>query len=175
MSSENVNLLKDLLRILTPNEINELTTKSDGDNLAPLSELLMEEIDEFEWRAKYGEETEFKKKVSYRAGKSASKLFRFVGLTNTKTIVIKIEEDESKTSARNAPSIKENADGQSEGDEDFLKIKEQLKGAYRKIKGKEVLNLYQDYAAIDINQLKATKDDLKKSAHSGNLVNKRQA
>ena len=57
----------------------------------------------------------------------------------------------------------------------FLKIKEQLNGAYRKIKGQEVLNLYQDYAAIDINQLKATKDDLKKSAHSGNLINKRQA
>jgi hypothetical protein len=175
MSSETVHLLKDILRVLTPNEINELTTKSDGDNLAPLSEILLEEIDEIDFRQRNGEDTEYKKKVTFRAGKSASKLFRFVGLTNTKTIVIVVEEDEKRTSLRSSKSSNKGEEGQKDDEQDFLQIKEDLNGAYRKIKGQEVLTLYKNYAAIDINQLKATKDDLKKSAHSGNLINKRQA
>lgn len=172
MSGERVNLLKDILRVLTPNEINELTTKSDGDNLAPLSEILLEEIDEFEFRNRNGDDSEYQKKVTFRAGKSASKLFRFVGVTNTKTIVILVEKDERQSSKKKKQTSE---DGEVDDVRDFLRIKEELNGAYRKIKGKEVLTLYKDYAAIDINQLKATKDDLKKSAHSGNLINKRQA
>lgn len=174
MKSESTNLLKDILRVLTPNEINELTTKSDGDNLAPLSEILLEEIDELEFRDRNGDESEYQKKVTFRAGKSASKLFRFVGLTNTETIVIVVEEDEKRSSKRASKKYKDD-DGAVDEEQDFLRIKEDLNGAYRKIKGKEVLTLYKNYAAIDINQLKATKDDLKRSAHSGNLVNKRQA
>lgn len=170
MSSENNNLLKDLLRVITPNEINELTTKSDGDNLAPLSEYLLDQLEEFDWRDRHGEEEEFKKKVSFRAGKSASKLFRFVGLTNTKTIVILLDDKEDKAKEQEYKSK------ESRGNEnDFLDIKDKLHIAYRKTKGKEVMNLYQNYAAIDIKQLKTTKDDLKKSAHAGNLINKRQA
>lgn len=173
MKSESTNLLKDLIRVLTPNEINELTTKSDGDNLAALSEILLDEIDEQEFRDRNGEDSEYEKKVTFRAGKSASKLFRFVGITNTKTIVILIEEE---THSNQNLGNSENEENIFVGEEqDFLRIKENLNGAYRKIKGREVLSLYKNYSEIDINQLKATKDDLKKSAHSGNLVNKRQA
>ena len=62
MKSESTNLLKDLIRVLTPNEINELTTKSDGDNLAALSEILLDEIDEQEFRDRNGEDSEYEKK-----------------------------------------------------------------------------------------------------------------
>lgn len=91
MGSEYVSLLKDLLRVLTLDEINELTTRPDTDNLVPLTELLDMKVSEMRFRRFYPEEMPFKRPILKRAGNAAHRLFKFLGAAGSKNILIKTE------------------------------------------------------------------------------------
>ncbi|MGB0455212.1 MAG: hypothetical protein ACPGJV_16005 [Bacteriovoracaceae bacterium] len=172
--SSDVLLLKDFLRVLTPAEINELTTMSDGENLAPLSELLNEKIEEIAWVQTHEGGTTFKKKQTYRIGKSVCKLFRFLGASNTKTLLFDVKEQEG--TVHEPEVLEETNDGQGEEKgKHFLDVKDKLSQVQKKLKKVEVLSMYSQNASIDLNQLRKTKDDLGKTVHKGNLINKRQA
>ncbi len=53
--------------------------------------------------------------------------------------------------------------------------KKKLEKSYSRLKGREILALYQKNAEIDIEQEKSLKEDLSKSTKIGVLVNKKQA
>lgn len=164
-------MMRNILRVITPNEINDLTTTSVGENKVPLSEILDDEIDRLElFSTGHGREADnillFRKKRDFRAGNSSKRLFSFLGLENEENVVI------NKRTFRNKSS--ENSKDINKKD-NFLNAQESLRESQKKLKSAEVFQLYKKSSSISSEQIKHSKDDLSKSTNIGVLVNKKQA
>lgn len=160
-------LLNDLMRILTPEEISELTSTSSGSSRIELTELLhsyengetVNDVEEYSAKIlpfkKTGEKEETE--ITYEAG---PKVIEYINhFCHKKSL-----GDTSK-----------NSDGKSVETSTFIiKEKERFEYVQAKLKKKEVLSLYMKNASVDIEQEKTLKDNLAKSSRSGVLVNKKQ-
>ena len=141
-------MMKDILRIITPVEINDLTTTSDGENRIPLSEMLDDEVDRLDLITQgLASESEkillFKKKRDFRAGTSCKRLFKFLGLENTENVSIVKNEKKRESSSNNIHKLKEN---------NFLDAQDRLRESQRKLKSAEVLQLYKKSQDISVKK-----------------------
>jgi hypothetical protein len=164
-----VSLLGDILRIITPEEISELTATSSGSSRLELTDML----DQFEDGEK----------------------FDFTNDEGAKILPFKkggeVEEEEQLAPVQAGPQVHEYFQHYIEkmkiGDTSkdvkgntvetsvfILKEKERFKYVQSKLKQKEVMGLYMKNAGVDIEQEKTLKDDLSKSSRTGVLVNKKQ-
>lgn len=162
MGAKNI-LMMSLMRILTPEEINELTTKHEGDSRVSLTELLEKSLKGIPFEHDQAKILPFSKKKNILvAGPSIQDL-----LNNLEPEVIltqsfgfqrhKIERDENGNTSNF-----------------ILSEKEKFKDNQVKLKKKEVFNLYQKTASVDIDLERKTNDDLRKSTKVGVLVDKTQ-
>ncbi|MDD0854806.1 hypothetical protein HBN50_16985 [Halobacteriovorax sp. GB3] len=165
------NLLMDLLRILTPEEINKLTSSSEGDKRVSLTDMMNlratgEEID-FSDKANMAKILPFKRKDEADGEAEDSEIFA------GKDCVEYIAQHYLKRELNDNLVDKET--GQTVETSHFiLNEKKRFTYSQSKLKGSEVLKLYQKNSVVDIEQEKKLKDDLSKSAQTGVLVNKRQ-
>src|SRR5690606_30949791 len=169
-------LMMSLLRILTPEEINELTTTSEGNKRVPLTQLMYR---------KMGVTTE-------EEIESAS-LAKILPFTFPEQESSDIEDSADPDSIENLESQVQQA-----GDEEatnqtgvheealasndrlptsvfILHEKKRLEANVHKMRSKELLKSYRKNASLDIEQEKGLRDDMKKSSRSGVLVNKKHA
>lgn len=160
-------LLTDIMRILTPEEISELTSTSSGSSRVQLTDMLdlyetgQELPDPENMGAKIlpfnKEEIDLEIEVIYEAGPH---------------VIETIQNYLKKLSLGNTALSKE---GKAVETSTFiLNEKERFEYVQAKLKKQEVMGLYMKNATVDIEQEKALKDDLKKSSRSGVLVNKKQ-
>jgi hypothetical protein len=169
-----INLLTDYLRLITPEEISELTTAYAGNSRVELTELL-EHVSGGS-PLEFGEDAE------------GAKILPFVNKTNE---VLAKSDDELANEVSAGPnviefvahflhvvSLGETSRGSSgeavETSTFIINEKERFKYAQEKMKQKEIMSLYMKNALVDIEQEKTLKDDLSKSSQVGVLVNKKQ-
>ena len=159
-------LLNDLMRILTPEEISELTSTSSGSARVELTDLLKsfengEEVNDVEeYSAKilpFKKVDEVEAEITYEAGPKV------------------IEYIEHFHHKRSLGDTSRSSEGKSVETSTFIiKEKERFEFVQKRLKKKEVMSLYLKNANVDIEQEKTLKDDLSKSSRSGVLVNKKQ-
>lgn len=177
-----------LMRILTPEEINDLTTTYYSEKRVSLTALLdenflgikveeesSEEADENEGKAKilpFNQKLENQEAVEeeilkgqYRVGKQVLLLFnKLYGISADSFDGMKVDQVDVK--------IEKGKKGTSLF---ILDQKEKLDSSQRKLKTKEVMGTYAKVASVDIQTEKEHKDDMSWSSHSGLLVNKKQS
>lgn len=175
-------LMMSLLRILTPEEINELTTTSDGNKRVPLTQLMY---------LKMGVETSGELETT-----SLAKILPFTfpdsAAENDKDKVDKLDDDAlslevvseesslgpASTGQQNEKVEKEDI---SSGDEKMqtsvfiLHEKERLAENVHKMRSKDLMKSYKKNASLDIEQERGLRDDMNKSSRSGVLINKKHA
>ncbi len=164
-------LMMNLLRILTPEEINELTTTSEGNKRVPLTQLMY---------VKMGVETS-------EEVESAS-LAKILPFTFPEKVIEDDAEDvglSQETSSEDVESVGDEVgvenSQESESEERMqtsafiLFEKKRLEKNVHKMRQKEIMQSYKKNASLDIEQEKGIRDDMKKSSRSGVLVNKKHA
>lgn len=172
-------LMMNLLRILTPEEINELTTTSEGNKRVPLTQIMYR---------KMGVETEEEIESS-----SLAKILPFTfpdkdvpaGLEaqeeDSSEIVQEHETNEEELSVQsdsanpNAHSEELSSSGRLPTSVFILHEKKRFEASVHKMRSKELLKNYKKNAALDIEQEKGLRDDMKKSSRTGVLINKKHA
>lgn len=162
MGAKNI-LMMSLLRILTPEEINELTTKHEGDSRVSLTELLEKSLKGQPFVHDQAQILPFSKKKNVLVVAAGA-------LELLNLIPIELFEKETKESRREKIVRDENGNTSNF----ILSEKEKFKENHTRLKKKEVFSLYQKTASVDIELERKTNDDLKKSTKVGVLVNKQQ-
>ncbi len=181
-------LIMNLMRILTPEEINDLTTTYYGEKRVSLTALLDEDFlgikpakgedeEEDDGKAKIlpfnkesAEALEQRPpdeilKGQHRVGKQILRLFnKLYGISGDSFDGMKVDQVDIR--------IEKSKKGTSLF---ILDQKEKLDSSQRKLKTKEVMGTYAKVASMDIATEKDHKDDLGWSSHSGLLVNKKQS
>lgn len=165
-------MMRDILRIITPQEINDLTTTSDGENRISLTYILDDEIDRIDLISQgMAKEANnillFKKKRDFKSGNSCKRLFKFIQLENTVEVVLNFDLLNKKS--------KHKGDSTIDRRDNFLSAQESLREAQKKLKSAEVLQLYRKSSDISVEQVRSSHDDLSKSNNQGILINKKQA
>lgn len=160
-------LFTHLLRILTPEEILELTTISRGEAKQKLTLLVSNRMAETDFSNEtYFEYQELSKPKEDENEEEEGKENNVVDIQEA---VTRFSEEESKIErVSSVPTEKKGATF-------FIDIKKRTKKSRETLKQKEILSLYESNAAIDIEQEKACKEDLNKSVFKGVLVNKKQS
>lgn len=167
MAEKNL-LFRHYLRILTPEEINDLTSGTAGNTRVSLTDVLNsklsgEEVDLFsntdnllQFKRSHEDVEEVVEEI--KAGKNViDAIDRFYIRINNEDTALDEMGREVETSTF------------------ILKEKERFAYSQKKLKGAEILKLYKKNLMVDIEQEKLIKDDLSKSTQSGILVNKKQA
>lgn len=166
------NFLMDIFRLLTPEEINKLTSSSKGDKRVSLTEM-MHQYDQGVLPSNEGakilpfkragdessvEEDQVGQKTEFLAGPEVVKYLQHH--------FEKTDIDHEYSSNRSSKFI--------DNSSFIINEKKRFNYSQTKLKGQEVLKLYRKNSSVDIEQEKKLKDDLSKSAQVGVLVNKRQ-
>jgi hypothetical protein len=184
-------LVKNLLRVLTPEEIAELTTSSSERKKVDLSLLLRSDLD----GADYNEIMEkYQDKSSDDSPKESeeAKILPFDSSEEpVETIVYQAGErvlhllseyskvfaelDKKVLGPKRFPKRK-GSSGKKQTSALILEQKEKLHASYSKIKSMEVLSLYQDTKKNEVRKReKDAKEDFSFSSQLGVLINKKQA
>ncbi|OUR92871.1 hypothetical protein A9Q84_20370 [Halobacteriovorax marinus] len=163
-------LLSTILRVLTPEEINELTTTSIGDNRVLLTDIINQRLSgvdhDFSDSEKMAKILPFKKN---------SEEVDVEKVEVTKAGPTCLEYLERFFERQKISDTALDDSGQLVETSSFIfKEKERFAYSQAKLKQVEVLSLYKKNAAVDVEQVRALKDDLSKSAQSGVLINKKQ-
>lgn len=200
MIPDAIGLLDKLLGLLSPDEIAQLTTISQGSSRVPLTQMMLEEQGQISLKAE-GEEAKIlpfarPEDKSSQAPSNPSEAsnpdnvtpFNAQADTQAAPPVAPVSDSNSvqqsaSTDEVQAVSVDEsedlvNADTTSSASTSLLilEVKRKLKSAQEKIKEKEVYDLYKKNNLIDIQQEKLNnQSDMKKSSNMGVLVNKKQA
>lgn len=160
-------LYRGYLRILTPEEIKDLTTSSEGDRRVSLTDVINykfdgNEIDLFSKEGPGAKILPFVRKEESGSGYKGSAGREVVECIER----FFIREDNAETALDEI--------GREVETSTFI-INEKKRFAYSqaKLKGAEILSLYRKNSLVDIEQEKIIKDDLEKSTQSGILVNKK--
>lgn len=162
--------MMNLLRILTPEEINELTTTSEGNKRVPLTQLMY---------VKMGVETEEVESASL------AKILPFTfpekelddneqPLASGSQATEEIQEVVESEGVSNE-SVDNQQDDKMQTSAFILFEKKRLEKNVHKMRKKEIMQSYKKNASLDIEQEKGLHDDMKKSSRSGVLVNKKHA
>tara|TARA_R100000656_G_scaffold107455_2_gene79607 strand:+ start:239 stop:730 length:492 start_codon:yes stop_codon:yes gene_type:complete len=160
-----------LLRILTPEEINELTTTSEGNKRVPLTQLMY---------LKMGVETS-----SEVESASVAKILPFTFPDKDDDTAENSTADEALESPE-VEALETEADEQaqvdsSESDEKLqtsvfiLVEKKRLENTVHKMRSKDLIKSYKKNASIDLEQEKGLREDMSQSSRSGVLINKKHA
>ncbi len=162
-------LLTDIMRILTPEEISELTSTSTGSSRVQLTEML----DLYESGEDIGDAEEFSAKILPFKKDSGHSQDELEITYQCGRLAVEVIENYLKKRALGNTAVC--GDGKSVETSTFiLKEKERFEYVQAKLKKQEIMGLYMKNATVDIEQEKALKDDLSKSSRSGVLVNKKQ-
>ncbi|MBH48022.1 MAG: hypothetical protein CME71_07605 [Halobacteriovorax sp.] len=164
-------LMMSLLRILTPEEINELTTTSEGNKRVPLTQLMY---------LKMGVETS-----SEVESASVAKILPFTFPDKDDDTAENSTADEALESPE-VEALETEADEQaqvdsSESDEKLqtsvfiLVEKKRLENTVHKMRSKDLIKSYKKNASIDLEQEKGLREDMSQSSRSGVLINKKHA
>ena len=185
-------LIMNILRVLTPEEINELTTTYGGRKQISLTDIVNcelegknyeEELIEDEENEEEDVEHEAKILPFEASDKSEESEEEDVPLTKCGENTIGIlqqfyarimEMEKNLLGPKRLPKRK-SAGLKKEMSTFILEEKKKFEDSYEKLKSKEVLSLYKKNAKMDIEHQRNCRDDLSKSSQSGVLVNKKQA
>lgn len=166
------NLLMEVFRVITPEEINELTTLSGGMQRVSITEYLT--------LKHRGEELDFSPAVNGVAKILPFNLLKQKDEAEEKELFLtgkKVDEyiQQWIIKEKLGDTARDVVTGKAVETSTFI-IKEKKRFAYNqaKLKSQEVLLLYKKSLSVDIEQERNFKDDLSKSSRSGVLVNKKQ-
>jgi len=170
-------LLMDIFRILTPEEISDLTSSYEGDSRVSLTDFIEMKI--------RGEHLDFTESDLSEEIEGGAKILPFVKQGEDDDVEKIKEYVHAGTRAQELidrffirRSMRDTAVGEDghlvETSSFIMNEKKRFQYSQEKLKGKEVLSLYQKNAKVDIEQEKMIKDDMSKSTKVGVLVNKRQ-
>lgn len=165
-------LMMSLLRILTPEEINELTTTSEGNKRVPLTQLMYRKMG-----------------VATSETIEASSLAKILPFTFPASEEEQLESTESddvpfqvtdseepiETAEQEVSSNGPVNDEKMQTSVFILHEKKRLEANVHKMRSKELLKNYRKNASLDIEQERGLRDDMKKSSRLGVLVNKKHA
>lgn len=169
MFKEQNNLFSTLLRIITIEEINEFVRGSGGGKRQHLTDLMFETSEEIESLEEEGKVLEFEKKdeVNYRINENDVYSREIIKKKHTSNKLkhltnIEVEEEDEFIEKVNIASF-------------ILYEKQKLETINKVVKKRELIKLYQENSAVDLEQEKQFRDDLSKSSKLGILLNKRQS
>lgn len=191
-------LIKNLLRIITPDEIAEIATKHNGGKYLSLTALVDERVDRnihrdftavesmdqiHEDHVKYAEEESAKAKLlPFKSGEKAKakkSLPQNSGeghiedefqRLSTKAITTSQVSHDYEEEEEVLPEHVENENMSS-----FILIeKARLRISQKALKQKEIINLYQKNLSVDVEQIKNSNSNPTTSGEAGVLVNKKQ-
>lgn len=183
-------LVKNLLRVLTPEEIAELTTSSSEKKKVDLSILLRSDLkgDDYnevmenhqDTSSEEDDESQEAKILPFEEGETVEKTFvyqvgqRVAHLLSEYSKVFE-ELDKKVLGPKRFPKRKSSS-GRKQTSELILEQKEKLHASYSKIKSMEVLSLYNSTKKNEVRKTKGdAKEDFSYSSQLGVLVNKKQA
>ena len=185
-------IIKNLFRILTPEEISQLTTSFSGKKKVNLSLLVKADMDGLDYedvieREQGGEEPKIengKAKILAFDGESS------IGPEDEACLVFQVGQRVSKLMQEYAKVFaaldkkvlgqkrfakKKSLSGRKQTSTLILEQKKKLHKSYSKIKTMEVLSLYKYTSNVDIEQQKRSKEEFSSSTQLGVLVDKKQA
>jgi len=168
MSAKNF-LLTSVFRVLTPEEISELTSSSNGDNRTSLTDIINQRLEgvshDFSDPERMAKILPFKNKNQEEEEEVVEKTV--CGPMASELITRFFERKKIKDTALNE-------NGELVETSSFIfNEKERFAYSQSKLKQVEVLSLYKKNAAVDVDQMRAMKDDFHQSAQSGVLINKK--
>jgi hypothetical protein len=184
-----LSILGNILRLMTPEKISELTTSSSGKKKAELTDVLLKDLSGSEILddngdvLSEGEEEEkapvYEAKILPLDGSGANEDLE-IECGGVVIGLMKEFVEECKKMEKNLlgakRKVKRKGGSQKKGTSSFiLEEKKKMEASYFNLKGKEILNLYQKNSEFDIEQQKNNKDDLLKASQLGILINKKQA
>lgn len=172
-------LIMDLLRIITPEEVGEITTKHNGGKFQSLTDLVNERVQKNIFR-------NFAQNIEQEEGEGA-KILPFK-LEDLEAELVENEEsvdvpnlnasEISKGLTELAKNMMDKKSSDHDNDENmssFILIeKARLKKSQQTLKRKEVLELYQKNISVDVEQIRGQEENLSQSKEAGVLVNKKQ-
>ena len=152
------NLIMNLLRIITPEEISEIATRHNGGKFLSLTALAVERFEEKVFRDFSDEE----KVITEVEEKSAAKILPFT------------HDRELSAEAPAVVHVSKVSHGENENMATFILIeKERLKKSQQTLKQREIIDLYRKNSSVDVEQIKQTNQDIANSEEAGILVNKK--
>lgn len=174
-------LIMDLLRIITPEEVGEITTKHNGGRFLSLTELVNERVQKNIYR-------NFSQPMDVENNQEAKilpfkleEVLEEEALTGIETPDIDKEQlttsltslAQSMKNAGNPSKKTENHD-EDENMSSFILIeKAHLKKAQKALKQKEILELYSKNLNVDVEQIRGQESNMTQQKESGILVNKK--
>jgi hypothetical protein len=175
MVNKNV-LLYHLVRILTPDELNELTSTSKGRNLVSLTDMLCEDLEDKTEASEGAKILPFKKNEDV-VEKEVNSDFLALDIRCGEKCLTILDDYVKRITVLNKKFSK-NCPVNQETSSFIISEKTRFKDNYNKIKSKEILSLYQKNASVDIDREKSSKKDEQATSSSsilGILINKKQA
>ena len=180
-------LIMDLLRIITPEEVGEITTTHNGGKFISLTTIVNERVQKNIFRNFAlpiedieGEDTA--KILPFRSKENQNEINEELHLSESAKIVL--DEEGLKASlntlarkmvGKNSPVENEKIEHvENENMSSFILIeKARLKRSQKVLKQKEILELYQKNINVDVEQIKGQQNDIGEVKESGVLINKK--
>ncbi len=182
-------IIQQLFRILTPEEISQLTTSFSGVKKVSLSLLVKADMDGLNF-----EEVIEREQNEDEKGDADAKILPFedteevsaeeavlvfqVGPRVSELLIeyskVFAELDKKILGQKRFP-VRRSASGKKQTSTLILEQKKKLHKSYSKIKSAEVMTLYKDTSNVDIEQQKRSKEEFNSSSKLGVLINKKQA
>lgn len=173
-------LITILMRLITPEEIGEITSKHNGGKFSSLTDLVNERIQRKIYR-------NFSKPFDVDEVNEMAKVLPFNKLeadSNVEENEVVTEPDidadglkQSLTTLAHSMSKKNNKKVEHVDNENmssFIMIeKARLKKSQQVLKQKEIIQLYKQTSSVDVEQIKGQGEDMEESRESGVLVNKK--
>jgi hypothetical protein len=179
-------LIMSLLRIITPEEVGEITTKHNGGKFISLTELVNERVQKNVYRnfsspVNTSEEVAEAKILPFRPAGESSEHEAVSEETGIELNESELKESLSTLAKKMAGQTAAKANQQKvdhkedENMSSFILIeKARLKKSQQQLKQKEILELYQKNINVDVEQIRGQENNLTQSRESGVLVNKKQ-
>jgi hypothetical protein len=177
-------LIFNLLRIITPEEIGEITTKHNGGKFLSLTSLVKERVEKniardfskpIEEEGKTAKILPFSREEMLADGESEGQLSEdseiLIDPEHIKDSLSKLAHSMNKDRVDKEKTIH----NQDENMSSFIMIeKARLKKSQQSLKQKEILDLYRKTSNVDVEQMKGQGENLSQSRELGVLVNKKQ-
>lgn len=175
-----------ILRMLTPSEVQELTASSSGEAFSSLTDMMLERIHSalpasHKKKEEAAKILPFEKPVASSAPDEIDQRFQAF---EERSASASERQQEAKRKAMDAhvhfsgTSVafeeEEVIEEQIETSVFILAEQRKLKKSQKRLKGQEVLQLYQKNAAVSVEQEKQANQDMSKSTNSGILINKKR-
>ncbi len=175
-------LIMNVLRIITPEEIGEITTKHNGGKFLSLTELIDERMEKNiirdfndpDHEAKILPFSKNKAEAEPTAATEEPDIDKAEGELRPLTAEFSLEHV-AASSTDVEEEFEQKDHDTSENMSSFILIeKERFKRSQQTLKKKEIMDLYQKTAKVEVEQIKHTNQNLTSGSNDGVLVNKKQ-